>query len=289
MRLLSVIIGFLIFLSSFSWAQEGQVEELILFDDVAHQALEQVNAFRQAPLLWAKENGLLFEEITPLWEPSELSAFEQGLSPLTWNESLANAARKHLLDLIQSLSSQTFPALTPEERASFAGYAPLLVGQGINVLLFEHFISPEEALKILLQGLFRDALKKETAEGAPFLFPYEDLGAALAGGRLVLEGKAYNFYALCVYFGLSKQTGAPLLVGRVYEATSHKPLPSAELFLLRGFWIAGLKTPRPDGTFFFLRSFAEGESLLLVARKPDGKVLKKSLVWLPPQRVDLVF
>ena len=273
----------------FSLLRAEEAEELIFFDDLSDQIISEVNAFRAAPLTRAEELGLCLEELKALWEEKELRRLEVGLAPLARNEVLDAAAHKYLEAMVQEVSS--VPSISLEELATSLGYKPLLLGRSFAVLLFEHFLPPEEAYELLLRRLFKEALKREGQEGAALLFPpYQDIGLSFCGGRLSLEGQAYNFYALFLVPALPEDTPRPLLVGRVYQAEGQPAL--ARVFLLRGFFLAGRTRTYPDGSFFFeLSCLSPGEELTLATRPltEDQPLVEKAFSCAPPQRIDLRF
>ena len=257
-----------------------KAEPPLFLDEYLPQLQAEVNSFRLEPLKWAQENQLSVEEVKSLWKDL-FFILEQGLTPLSWDETLAWVARNHLEDLFSHLfvGHLSSEGLNPEERARRAGYRLLLLGESEAFILFENYLPPEKALELLLRRLFQDALLRKSPEGAPFLFPpYEELGAAFLGGQILLGDKTYNVYGLCLEFGLPANTPQPLLVGWVYDKSSlDKPLPenglpNAELTLGSGSESIGQTFTFPDGSYFFLSPQFSDSSFFLVLKLAEHPV-----------------
>jgi len=285
-----------IFFGLWLWSSGVWAVDLFFYDDLEPVILERVNSFRKDPWQEAEVLGLNREEISHLWPAEDLSRWSEGLSPLSWNPLLAQMAQNFLQELLEDLRWEHLSREEwgPEERAQQLGYEPLLLGESLAILFFENYLSPERALSLLLEGLFQDALKRKSLEGAPFLFPpYQELGAALAGGQIFLEGQGFNFYALCLEFGLSVGE-APnyLLVGRVFQKVDGFRIPvkdSRLLILDPDHHVLRRSFNYPDGSFYF--EITQEGPILLIARAPEGDhLVKRFFVFgLKPTRVDLEF
>ncbi len=283
-----------IFFGLWLWSSGAWAVDLFFYDDLEPVILERVNSFRQDPWQEAEVLGLNREEISHLWPAEDLSRWSEGLSPLSWNPLLAQMAQNFLQELLEDLRWEHLSreGWGPEERAQQLGYEPLLLGESLAILLFENYLPPERALSLLLEGLFRDALRRKSPEGAPFLFPpYQELGAALVGGQIFLEGQGFNFYALCLEFGLPRDPTKPVLVGRVYQKNkdSKIPLPGSRILLFnQEHRVLGRAFDYPDGSFYF--EIFQGGPIMLVARAPEGdRLVKRSFTFFKATRIDLMF
>ena len=229
--------------------------EVVFYDEFRDFVLERVNDFRAQPLSMLASLGLKEEEVRDKWDMDYLN---EGLSPLLFNEALEAMAKAHIEEMFAydylGHNANGFASL--EERALSFGYEGVLCGVSIMFFAFEHFVAPEEALNVLLDSLFKDALLKETAEGAPLLFlPYEDIGIAFGGGVMVIEGKSYNAYVLCLEFGRKKEDVPSLFLGRVYAGDLPLPENGVEGVAIYGWQdneiaFAHLAISFADGSFF---------------------------------------
>jgi len=194
------LLTFFLFIVAPCWAAE------VHFYNQEEKALEKINFFR--------ENLSNFEEKAPCFHGWET------LPPLALSDSLNQAAREFLRQAVEELSfSHLLPdGSTPKSRVEETGYKALLVGESLAYLGFENYVSPEEALSVVLDWLLEKALKQESKEAAPFLFPlYQDFGMAMAGVTLSFEGKTYNFYLFCFLFALPNQKNISFIFGRVFD------------------------------------------------------------------------
>lgn len=201
MRRLALIVAIILNMFSLSWALD------YTFFDVSEAFLKEVNAFRADPVGYAGELGM------------ELEAPPYRLPALTINPVLNDVAMAHLEDMVQrQYFSHVDPdGLTPEDRVDEAGVKALMVGESIGYLAFENYISPEEAVRLFVYNFLSKLKSCESREGAPFVFPYTQVGVALMGLRLSINGESFNVYVMCIDWVLPYESASSWLVGRVFE------------------------------------------------------------------------
>ena len=288
MRCLSslMILSLFLFLASSLYAEESEM----VFYNLEESALEQINAFRKAPLKFFEEFLAQQEQKSPLSpeEKEELKARYEilkeipDLPQLRLSTPLTLAAQEFLKQAVANLSfAHLLPdGSVPETRVKEQGYEPLLVGESLALLGFENFLSPEEALSIVLDWLYQGALWGKEREAAPLLFPYEDFGMAMAGVRISFEGKTYNFYLFCYLFALPKDYQGPFFFGRFYDDRDgnllwvpEEGLGGAQVVYKN---LVGQEIERtvilPDGTFF-LKDQGAGVLQLLCEEACEGDLV----------------
>ena len=221
MQKLKIITFIFLFFYPFTLYGASFLESPVLYD-LDDTILKKVNDFRANPLGLASLFGLDVDEIKLDKNPSEWEAIEFGVELLTLNDSLKEALLLHLDDILTSghLSHTGSDGSSPMDRAQLAGYDGLMVGETIIMLAFENFVSPETAVGILLDNLFRSVLTSNSKEGAPILFPaYSELGVVLIGGVIDIDGKRLNAYILSLLFGLKKdqKENGFSVVGRILK------------------------------------------------------------------------
>lgn len=248
-----LIVLFLIFSPMFARAGEvvsghnGTFQAYFLeFPEISAVALDRINDFRRKA-----EEYLAREDLPPaVREALPVLALQP---PLELDERLSFAAAAHARDMLEGgyFSHVSPGGLGPAERARAAGYLAAFSGESLAVMLFEQPISPEKALRHLLQILEEDALLGRSAEGAPLIFPfYRHVGAAMTAGTMMVEGREYYAYVLAILFGLPEglvpaDETRGFLLGRI-------PAEGGEPAVLRQV-SSGKETPLPtlaDGSFF---------------------------------------
>jgi hypothetical protein len=184
--------------------------------------LQWVNEARANPWTEAERLGLNVTELRN--EVGELvaSQWDEGLPPLKWNEQLASAATYHVQDMFEKFyyNHTTPEGIGPEERIRAAGYEPIFYGESMGGIAFMNVILTERAIRIICEGLLRNAFC-QGPEGAPLLDPLlRDIGLYLGGGRLLLEDSWYNVYILICDLGRMHEPvsdGQGILWGHVFK------------------------------------------------------------------------
>lgn len=196
---------------------------LEIYENYNSAILDKINTFRENPLKYAEVLGISVDKLKEVWGESGLDYLKSGFFQVSLNNTLVLTARKHLQDVMESksISHLYLNGYTAERMSIEYGYNALLVSESIVGVGFENYISPEKALEIMLNSLIRDALLKESKEGAPMVFAiYQDLGMAFGGTTIEIEGKKYNIYILCLEYGLPRNTPYDVLVGKVFLTSS---------------------------------------------------------------------
>ena len=225
----------------------------IHFFDVQEELLNRINELRTHPRVIAQQLGLNPLIIGQTWQEMD---FRVPFYQVELNENLTEMAKAHIIEMIDKeyIGHQSDAGNTLEQRARYFGYNGIFNGESIAVFCFENFVSVDNAINILWRDMVKDAFYRISAEGAPLLFPlYKDLGVALAGTQITLNGNRYNAYILCIEFGIPQFSG--YFVGRIYH---NKPLPEYGIYNLeiKSFqennptFIYSLKNLFLDGSFF---------------------------------------
>ncbi len=158
--------------------------------------LERINSVRLDPWAEADRLGydidLLRKEIGPVIA----EIWDQGLKPLVWNSRLSKAAQNHIQDMLQHLyySHVSLDGTMPFDRIKKEGINPLFWAESMGAVAFENVISPEEAVNLILDGLFSDAFAGGE-EGSPLLdHVLTDIGFNFFGGRLSFDKVDLNVF-----------------------------------------------------------------------------------------------
>ncbi len=162
-----------------------------------------INQARQNPLETAASLGMDPEKILADF-PDLGNLLQQGLSPLTWNENLAQAARVHTDDMFaQSYYSNISPdGRSHEERICETGYPAVESGESLGMILFANFIDPENAVRLTFEYMFQDELDPLRTEKRNILDPcLQDAGVSFQSGALVMGKNRWNVYLSTCDFG----------------------------------------------------------------------------------------
>ncbi|MBW1671513.1 MAG: hypothetical protein JRJ43_10715 [Deltaproteobacteria bacterium] len=202
----------------------SQAEEQSVLQQESAEALflQWVNEARANPWAEAERLGLNVTELRNEVDGSVASQWDEGLSPLEWNEQLALAAACHVQDMLdRGYYSHISPeGLGPEQRIPSAFYDPLFYGESLGGVAFIKVIPAEKAAHFIYDGLLRDAFC-QGSEGAPLLDPLlRDIGLCLDGGVLFFEDSWYNVYILTCDLGRIHEPvsdGQEVLYGHLFK------------------------------------------------------------------------
>jgi len=222
----------------------------IHFFDVQEELLNRINELRTHPLSVARNLGLDIIEISRKWQGIR---FDVSILPFDLNENLNKMAENHIIEMVTSgyIGHKSNLGQTLEQRAEYFGYNGIFNGESISVFCFENFVSVDNAIDVLWRDMVKDAFYRISAEGAPLLFPlYKDLGVALAGTQITLNGNTYNAYILCIEFGIPQFSG--YLVGRIYH---NKPIPEYAVYNLE---IKSFQENNPTSIYSTKNLFLDG-------------------------------
>jgi hypothetical protein len=188
----------------------------------AFMLFDRINAARANPWAEAGREGIDPDYLRTL-VPGEVAAtWDQGLSPLLWNEKLASIARLHLADMMERLY---FGHVTPEgisldDRLAAIGYDAVFAGESMGAIAFPAVMSEAEAAQIVLSGLLTDALY-QGSEGLPLLdYMMREIGISVAGGQVLYQGVEYNIIMVVADVALpvpDVPEGKVLLSGHLYK------------------------------------------------------------------------
>ena len=251
--------------------------------------LELINQARQNPLGVAASMGMDPEKI--LRDLPELEKIlKEGLPPLTFNNTLYDAARAHTADMF---ANNYYSHVSPdgrgyEARIRDAGYPAVATGESLGMLVFANFIDPQDAARFLFEYMFADELDPARTEKRNILDPsLKEAGVSIDTGVLSLGGVLWNVYlATCDFGAVITEPEAELL--RLINLARANPLGMAESLGIRCSRLPrrAPRTPRglragpcaPDGEpdpFIRLRGTSPGhaDKQLLrqdLAGRPDG-------------------
>ena len=237
-----------------------------------------LNALRAAPLAAAEGAGLDTGEVLSRWPRVLHPLLREGLPPLAQGEGLAELARLRAGEFVSGRyrDRAAFEA-SLEEAASWLRETFPVVEEVFAVLVFENFIPDEEAVRLLLYHLIREALLADS-RAELFLSPcFTHAGAAYVFAQVELESRTYNAYVLAVELGVSAESRPPVILGRV-AAGDGAPVSGARVDLLSpsGDFLVGVVTSPGghyclpfDGTgLFVLRSGPARELLFILSPTP---------------------
>jgi hypothetical protein len=152
--------------------------------------LDLINQARQNPLQVAAALGIDPEQVLadfPEWH----DLLTQGLPPLTFNASLAQAARAHAADMLANgyYSHDSLDGRTADDRIRGAGYIPVNEGESLWLACLggDDFLPDSEQSLILLQQIFANIFAWELKPGRPepkniLDASFRDVGIGIAGG-----------------------------------------------------------------------------------------------------------
>jgi hypothetical protein len=203
---------------------ESQAEEQSVLQQESVEALflQWINEARANPWAEAERLGLNVTELRNKVGESVASQWDEGLSPLEWNEQLALAATYHVQDMLDRVyySHVNPEGVGPEQRIRSAFYDPIFYGESLGGVAFMNFMDAEKATHIIYEGLLMDAFR-QGSEGTPLLDPLlRDIGLCLDGGQFFLEDSWYNVYILTCDLGRIKEAvsdGQGILWGHVFK------------------------------------------------------------------------
>jgi len=165
--------------------------------------LELINQARQNPLAVAASLGMdpakILEDL-----PELEKILKDGLSPLTFNGNLAEAARAHTEDMFaRSYYSHVSPdGRGYDERIRESGYPAAVSGESLGMILFANFINPEDAVRLIFEYAFYDELDPSRTEKRNILDPcLREAGISVNMGSLGLGGVQWNVYLATCDFG----------------------------------------------------------------------------------------
>lgn len=186
---------------------------------------------------------------------------DAGLPPLASNAALAQAALKHLEDMVNQLYyGHWAPDGTgPWERALREGYEAVVIEEGLGLLGVITFVDGPEAARTVFSQWILTELNPAGTEARRLLSPrFSDVGIAFRPVSVTLDGIAYNFYvAVAVY--AYPPVFAPFLVGAVRGGGNPGPLGIPEtpspwadypvVCIDASGWISGVAVVDPAGGF----------------------------------------
>ncbi len=182
---------------------------------------ELINQARENPLEMAASLGMAPEQVLadfPEWH----DLLTQGLPPLNFNTTLAEAARAHAADMLANsyYSHDSLDGRTYEERIRDAGYDPLDTGESLKLKCLDHddlLANNDNQSQKLIQQIFENIFTRElrpndTEEKNILNVSLKEVGIGIAYGiSPELGGICGDCVILMVMdFGLSSETQIPL-------------------------------------------------------------------------------
>ncbi len=216
--LITLILSLVITFGSSRAGQKSLAEQ----ESVEALFLQWVNEARSNPWAEAERLGLNVTELRMEVGESTANQWDEGLTPLKWNERLAVASTFQVQDMLDRCyySHMSPEGLGPEQRIQSVFYDAMFFGESMGGVAFLKIISDEEAIRIIYEGLLMDALR-QGSEGAPLLDPFlRDIGLCLDGGQLFFEDTWYNIYLLTCDLGRTQEPvsdGKAVLYGHVFK------------------------------------------------------------------------
>jgi uncharacterized protein YkwD len=185
-----------------------------------------INQARENPLEMAASLGMDPEQVLadfPEWH----DLLTHGLPPLTFNTTLAEAARAHAADMLARgyYSHDSLDGRTVEERIREAGYDPLIVGEALrqkclgsdDLLLNDFLANNNEQVERLVQQIFKSIFTRELWPNNPeekniLNVSMEEVGIGLAAGISPALGGICGdrVLLLVIDFGSSAEIEIPL-------------------------------------------------------------------------------
>lgn len=203
----------------------GEVE----LTNMASQLGEMINSARANPLEAAISVGLNPEEVASDF-PDLNEILTEGLPPLIFEDRLSKAAAAHTNDM---LDHNTYSHLSSDgkgyaRRILEYGYLASKTGESLGLIGFSNFISPDEAVRLIFERMFKDELNPDKNKELNILSPdFDEMGIAFGSGKMVLGGVNSNVYIVTCDFA---RDGAgdfgDRLVGFINEAR-RAPLETA--------------------------------------------------------------
>ncbi len=198
MRRIAFIIAFLlgIFVSA----------QAVVYTDVSCQVAGILNDARKSPVVYAKNTlGIDEKRLKNLWGSWFLEDLSRGEAELQCDARLYRAAKKVAEGILQRLDL-TYPNIyTLESLIQNEGFNPFMAGRAVSAFFFENFVPEDEALRVLLKHLLKNAFLKRNVQSEAVLYPlYRSVGAVLVSDSFEYEGEVYNGYLLVVLLGVEK-------------------------------------------------------------------------------------
>ncbi|OPL12222.1 MAG: hypothetical protein AVO38_04160 [delta proteobacterium ML8_D] len=216
--LITLILSLVITFGSSRAGQKSLAEQ----ESVEALFLQWINEARSNPWVEAERLGLNVTKLRMEVGESTANQWDEGLTPLKWNERLALASTCQVKDMLDRCyySHMNPEGLGPEQRIQSVFYDAMFFGESMGGVAFLKIISLEEAIRIIYEGLLMDALS-QGPEGAPLLDPLlRDIGLCLDGGHLFFEDTWYNIYLLTCDLGRTQEPvsdGKGILYGHVFK------------------------------------------------------------------------
>lgn len=197
-----IIILLLVFMSGacVSFAGEEGVQLLAAtardFEQQKDVFWQQINLARKAPLDVVRRLGLNERDVRAALG-RDAWILDRGLPPLAKDGQLTAAATGHAGDMLSRLY---YNHTTPEgedsaQRIARTGYSAVFQGETLGLLAFSGYISPEFAVKSLLDSLMRDELKNTVGVQRNIFSPHvSEIGFSIKGETIrLLPGQPYVY------------------------------------------------------------------------------------------------
>jgi len=245
--------------------------QTVFFYEKYDYIISAINDFRSHPIEYAKVLNIQESELNAKWSLDNISL---EMDPVKEEESLFWMANSHLEEMMEFnfIGHSSRNNFSLEDRALYFGYRGIFVGESVIMLCFEDFVSKDKALDILLESLFKDALLKETREGAPLLFkPYTDIGVAFGASKIKINNIEYNAYILCIDFGVYYTD--TYFLGRIFEENKifipENSIKYADIYVWRNneFISTHHTTTFPDGSFYLEMPSLDGPFWVFIRPK----------------------
>lgn len=191
--------------------------------------LALINEARENPLAVAISMGMNPDRILKDFPELE-DILTQGLSPLTFNMNLYEAARAHTEDMLEMgyYSHDSLDGRTYEERIAAAGYISVATGESLGLLGFSNFIDPDESVSAVFEKMFRDELDPSNTNQRNILnSELAHVGVAIGTGTLNVGADIFNVYLVTCDFGSSVEKAGFQLFQLINQART-RPLEVIE-------------------------------------------------------------
>ena len=176
---------------------EGQRE----FTSAEQLFLQLLNKTRQNPSAMIKAYGMNPQAILAR-SPGLAPLFEEGLAPLSADDSLNTAAASHCADMLKRgyYSHRSPEGWDATARVIVEGYLPVYSDEALGILAFYNYMPPDDAARRLFGSMLKSELEKaEDIEDLGLLNPHaRELGLRIMPGTMVISGNRFNVYvAVC--------------------------------------------------------------------------------------------
>lgn len=140
--------------------QEARQSDSQLLSTQALRFMQTVNLARRDPLATAARLGIDYRTVQAAFG-DDFYQLERGLPPLAWSPQLVASATKHSRDMFERLYySYTNPeGQSFEQRILAQGYNAAFVGESMNALFFQNYVSMDVAFDWLVDSMLRDELQ----------------------------------------------------------------------------------------------------------------------------------